>query len=47
MLEALSRQAQVLGRTVINLVEGYPWVWIALTVVTLVLLIRRQRGGSL
>ena len=47
MLEALTRQAQVLGRSVMNSVEQYPWVWIALIVVTLVILIRRQRGGSL
>ena len=47
MLEALTRQARVLGRSVMNSVEQYPWVWIGLIVVTLVILIRRQRGGSL
>jgi hypothetical protein len=47
MLETLSRQAQILGRSVMSSVEEYPWLWIGLIVVTLVILIRRQRGGSL
>jgi hypothetical protein len=47
MLEALARQARILARIVMNSIEQYPWVWISLIVVTLVILIRRQRGGSL
>ena len=42
MWDTFSRQAETLGRRLINSVESYPWLWIALAVVTLVLLIRRS-----
>ena len=42
MLETLGRQAEVVGRSVINSVEQNPWVFVALVVVTLIILIRRS-----
>ena len=47
MLETLLRQARVLGQSMVYSMEAHPWLWIGLLVVTLVILIRRQRGGSL
>jgi hypothetical protein len=43
MLETLAAQARQAFRLLTDAVEGSPWLFIALAVVTLVLLIRRHR----
>lgn len=43
MLETLAAQSRQLYGLLIRTVEANPWVFIALAVVTLVLLIRRHR----
>jgi hypothetical protein len=43
MLETLAAQGKQLYRMVVATVEANPWAFIALAVVTLVMLIRRHR----
>ena len=47
MLETLVGQARVLVSSLTRTAEEHPWLWVLLIVITLVLLIRRQRPGSL
>jgi hypothetical protein len=47
MWETFSRQARVAAESMMRSVEERPWLWVALLVVTLVILIRRQKPGSL
>jgi hypothetical protein len=47
MLEMLAHQARLLGHAFMGSIETHAWAWISLIVITLVILIRRQRGGSL